>query len=68
MRELAEMIWDYCGREEDFAVSPQDAFDHDVEKRVPDSSKAEEKLGWKPEITLSESLDEYVTWYMEHIQ
>lgn len=68
MLELAELIWEYCGREEEFAVDRQDAFDHDVQKRIPDSSKAREQLGWEPTVSLEESLDEYIAWYKEAIQ
>jgi nucleoside-diphosphate-sugar epimerase len=65
MLELAQRIWNYCGRNEEFEVNRQDAFDHDVQKRIPDSSKAAEVLDWEPEISLEESLDEYITWYQE---
>lgn len=67
MLELARMIWDYCGRNEEFAVERTEAYDHDVQKRVPDSSKAHDELGWEPEIPLEESIDEYITWYQETI-
>ncbi|MXR51171.1 NAD-dependent epimerase/dehydratase family protein [Halovenus sp. WSH3] len=63
MLELAEMIWERCGRSEPFEVEKEDAFDHDVKKRVPDSSKAAEILGWEPTVSLGESLDEYIEWY-----
>jgi nucleoside-diphosphate-sugar epimerase len=65
MLELAQQIWAYCGREEEFSVNRQAAFDHDVQKRIPDSSKADEILDWEPKISLEESLDEYITWYQE---
>lgn len=65
MLTLAEKLWDICGRTEELAVSRRESFDHDVEKRVPDSSKARDVLGWEPEYTLDESLEEYVTWYAE---
>lgn len=63
MRELAGLIWDRCGRETSISFETTDAFKHDVQKRVPDSSKAKAVLGWEPEVTLSESLDEYIDWY-----
>jgi len=65
MLELAKMIWDYCDRTETFSVEQQKAYDHDVEKRVPDSSKAKEELGWEPLISLEDSLGEYIDWYRE---
>ncbi|MFC6890242.1 NAD-dependent epimerase/dehydratase family protein [Halorubrum trueperi] len=65
MLDLAEKIWNYCNREENFAVDQQEEFDHDVQKRIPDSSKAAELLDWETEISLDQSLDEYITWYKE---
>lgn len=67
MLELAERIWERCDREEPFEVNRQDAFEHDVRRRVPDSSKAATVLGWEPTISLSESLDEYLDWYRAEV-
>jgi nucleoside-diphosphate-sugar epimerase len=63
MLELGERIWEYCDRTEGFEVNRNESFEHDVEKRVPDSTKAKERLGWTPTIGLDESLDEYISWY-----
>lgn len=67
MLELAERLWELCDRDEPFEVSTGDAFTHDVQRRVPDSSKARDRLGWEPEIDLDESLAEYVSWYREEV-
>lgn len=67
MLKLGEKIWNLCGRDAEYEVETKDAFDHDVQKRVPDSSKAGEILSWEPGITLDESLDEYVQWYSEDL-
>ncbi|RQG92055.1 NAD-dependent epimerase/dehydratase family protein [Natrarchaeobius chitinivorans] len=67
MLELAELIWERCDREEPFAVERQESFEHDVKKRIPDSTKAKERLGWTPEISLEESLTEYIDWYHQHV-
>jgi len=67
MLTLAKKIWDYCGRNEEFAVERQDSYEHDVEKRIPDSSKAETKLDWTPEISLNDSLVEYIDWYEKNV-
>lgn len=68
MLELAEMIWAYCERDEPFEIEQQESFDHDVKKRIPDSSKAMELLDWEPTISLDESLEEYITWYQGVVQ
>lgn len=67
MLTLAEKIWNYCGRDEEFAVEPRESFEHDVEKRIPDSSKAQAQLDWTPEISLDDSLNEYLEWYRMNI-
>lgn len=67
MLELAELIWERCDREEPFAVERQESFKHDVKKRIPDSTKARERLGWTPEISLEESLTEYIDWYQQYV-
>jgi nucleoside-diphosphate-sugar epimerase len=63
MLELAERIWDRCGQQGPLEVEHETAFDHDVKKRIPDSSKAEAVLDWTPTMSLDESLDEYIDWY-----
>jgi len=63
MRELAEKIWHRSDREQEIAFEMEDSFEHDVQKRIPDSSKAKELLDWEPSVTLEEALDEYIDWY-----
>ena len=67
MRDLARKIWKRSGREEDIEFETTEAFAHDVQKRVPSSQKAQEVLGWEPEITLDESLEQYIGWYEEEV-
>jgi len=67
MRTLAELIWERCGRDEEIAFETTEAFDHDVEKRVPSSEKARRVLDWEPEVSLEESLEEYIAWYREEV-
>jgi nucleoside-diphosphate-sugar epimerase len=67
MRDLARKVWDRCDREGDIEFAFGEAFEHDVQKRVPSSAKAADRLGWEPEIDLDESLDEYVAWYRETV-
>lgn len=67
MRRLAEMVWERADRDPELELDHQESFEHDVQRRVPDSSKAAERLGWEPEIPLEESLDEYMAWYREEL-
>jgi nucleoside-diphosphate-sugar epimerase len=65
MRDLARTVWDLCDREGEISFAFEEAFEHDVQKRVPSSAKARETLGWEPEVDLDRSLAEYVSWYRE---
>jgi nucleoside-diphosphate-sugar epimerase len=67
MRTLAEMLWERCDRDREIEFDPTEGFQHDVKRRVPDSSKAADRLGWEPEISLEESLREYLDWYREAV-
>lgn len=67
MRELARKIWDRCNRDEEISFETEAEFEHDVQKRIPDSSKAKNLLDWEPEVTLDEALAEYIDWYQETI-
>jgi nucleoside-diphosphate-sugar epimerase len=63
MRELARKIWEKCDRDREIVFETESEFKHDVQKRIPDSSKAAESLDWKPKVTLDEALNEYISWY-----
>jgi UDP-glucose 4-epimerase len=67
MRDLARKIWQRADRTREIAFETEDAFEHDVRKRIPDSAKAARLLGWEPSVTLDEALDEYVQWYHEEL-
>jgi len=67
MRELARKIWERCGRDREIAFETGDEFEHDVRRRVPDSSKAADLLDWKPTVTLDDALTEYIDWYRDEV-
>ena len=61
--ELAELIWRKChGPDRAFSVISDDPFEHDVQRRVPDVTKAREVLGFRAETTLTEMLDVVIPW------
>lgn len=43
-------------------------FEHDVQRRVPDASKAARVLGWSPEISFERGLPEVVQWLAERLE
>jgi nucleoside-diphosphate-sugar epimerase len=67
MRELAKRLWDLCDRKKDFEFDTGTGYQHDVKRRVPDSSKARDVLDWESEISLDESLSQYLAWYRQTV-
>jgi len=61
--ELAEVIWRKIkGADVPLRLVHDPAFEHDVQKRVPDVSKAREVLGFEATTSLEEMLDEVIPW------
>ena len=69
--ELAELIWKKVyGDGPDarpFRYVSDPAFPYDVQRRVPDTSKATRVLGFEAKTTLSEMLDEVIPWVQQEI-
>lgn len=61
--ELAEMIWRKLrGPDVPFRYTSDEPYDHDVQKRIPATDKAEQVLGFRATTTLDEMLDEVIPW------
>ncbi|MGN6783252.1 MAG: NAD-dependent epimerase/dehydratase family protein [Marmoricola sp.] len=61
--ELAELIWRKVkGPDVPFRYESEPAFDHDVQKRIPNVDKAREVLGFEASTSLSDMLDEVIPW------
>lgn len=60
--ELAEIIWKKLNPDKTFSYIVDEPFEYDVQKRIPDVSKAENMLGFKTEISLEESIDEVIEY------
>jgi UDP-glucose 4-epimerase len=61
--ELAEKIWHRIrGADEPFRYVSDTPFEHDVQRRIPDTSKARTVLGFEATTSLDEMLDEVVPW------
>ena len=66
VRQLAELIWRKIhGADRPLSFEHDAPFEHDVERRVPNTQKAERVLGFRAETTLSNMLDEVVPWVRE---
>ena len=65
--ELAEMIWKKINPSKPFKYVSDKAFEYDVQKRVPDTKKAKEILGYEAPRGLDEMLDELIPWIKEQV-
>jgi len=67
--ELSEMIWKKVhGDKKPFKYVSDKPFQHDVQKRVPDVTKAKKVLGFEATTPLSDMLDEVIPWIKEQIE
>jgi UDP-glucose 4-epimerase len=63
VKELVRIIYDELyGKETKLIFSHLNPFQYDVQKRVPDTSKAKELLGFECEISLEQSVKEVIEW------
>ncbi len=66
--ELAEMIWNKINTSKPFAFVSDKPFEYDVQKRIPDTHKAKEMLGFVAETSLDTMLDELIPWIDEQVK
>lgn len=59
---LARMLWERTNPGRPFRAVSDPPYEHDVQRRVPDTEKARRVLGFEAEVGLEESLDEVVGW------
>ena len=60
--ELARMVWDAVGRDEEFAIEHDSPYEYDVKNRIPDTEKARSLLGFAAEISLEDSVKEVLEY------
>ena len=67
--ELAEIIWRKLkGPDVPFSTVSDEPFAYDVQRRVPDVTKAREVLGYEATTPLDEVLDEVIPWVAEQVE
>lgn len=59
---LAKLIWKKINPNKKFRYISDKPFIHDVQKRIPDVSKAKKILGFEAKTSLDEMLDEVIGW------
>lgn len=67
VRELSEMIWQKIRPNEALHITSDKAFEYDVQKRVPDTQKARDLLGFEATTSLSQMLDVVIPWIREQL-
>jgi nucleoside-diphosphate-sugar epimerase len=60
--ELAELIWNILKPNEPFRHVCDTGFEYDVQKRVPDTTKAKEILGFEATVPLKDSVIEVINY------
>jgi len=68
MIDLARKIFAICNPDKEFKVKFVPAFKHDVQRRIPDTSKMRQLLGWEAKISLEKGLPEVVNWLKDAIK
>ncbi len=67
--ELAELVWRAVyGPKRPFRVVSDPPFEHDVQRRVPDVTKAREVLGFEATTPLETMLEEVVPWIRAEVE
>ena len=66
--ELAEMVWNKVNPGKPFRYVSDPPFEHDVRRRIPDTTKSQELLNIKISTPLPEVLDEVIPWIKEQTQ
>lgn len=68
IRELANLLWSLLGHTEPLQITSVPGFTYDVQRRVPDVTKAKQLLGWEADISLEKGLPEVVEWLRSNIR
>lgn len=66
--ELAETIWNKMKPGERFRFESDPPFEYDVQRRIPNTDKAQELLGFKALTSLDEMLDDVIPWVIEAVE
>ncbi|MDQ6885536.1 MAG: NAD-dependent epimerase/dehydratase family protein [Candidatus Dormibacteraeota bacterium] len=67
VKALAETIWRKVNGDRPLRLVHDPAFEHDVQRRVPDVSKAKRVLGYEATTPLDQMLDEVIPWIRQEI-
>jgi nucleoside-diphosphate-sugar epimerase len=60
--DLAKLVWDKLNPDVPFNYKNVPGFEYDVQKRIPDVTKAYEVLGFEVKLTLDDAIDELIEY------
>jgi UDP-glucose 4-epimerase len=66
--ELAEIVWKKINNSKEFIYESETPFKYDIQKRIPDVSKARDLLGFEAKITLEETVDEVIAYIQNRLE
>jgi UDP-glucose 4-epimerase len=66
--ELAQLVWQRVNGDRPLQVVHDEAFDHDVQRRIPSTDKARDVLGFEATTSLEDMLDEVIPWIRDAIE
>lgn len=65
--ELGETVWKILNPDKEFGTVSDTAYEYDVQKRIPNTSKAKEILGFEAKVGLEESVREVIEYMSNKI-
>jgi nucleoside-diphosphate-sugar epimerase len=68
VKELAQAVWRFLDKSGELTFIHDKPYTYDVQKRIPDVSKAADVLGVKCQTSLEEALEEIIPWIIEQIK
>ena len=60
--ELSQLVWSILNPDLEFSTVSDEAYEYDVQKRIPNTTKAKELLGFEAEVSLEESVREVIEY------
>ena len=67
MIDLAKLLWKLTKQKKPFKVKYISGFKFDIKKRIPDTTRIENLLGWKAKVPFERGLLEVVGWLQSKI-
>lgn len=65
--DLANRVWQQLNPDKEFAFTLESGYKYDVQKRIPDVTKAETLLNFKAEISLDDSIKEVIEYMTKKV-